>query len=122
MGENIDKKYFSDEYLGEYSTEELGRKQTAATKKKIAKAMTGKGNSQYKDGRRSYRNVVKAKKGQHVHHKNGDSKDNRPGNLEKFPEKGPGRAKHEKKHKRYKNFSSSGGRKTPRRGYTAKRK
>ena len=101
--------------------EELGRPQTAATKKKIAKAMTGSGNPAYKDGRRSYRTKVKAKPGQHVHHKDGDSKNNAKSNLEKFPAKGPGRSKHEKKHDRAKNFKASGGRKTPTRGYTAKR-
>ena len=62
--------------------EQLGRKQKPSTKKLIAKAMTGKGNPAYKDGRRSYRNKVNAKPGQHVHHKNNDSKDNRPANLE----------------------------------------
>ena len=101
--------------------EELGRKQSPATKKKIAKAMEGKGNPAYKDGRRSYRTKVKAKPGQHVHHKDGDSKNNSPSNLEKFPAKGPGRSAHEKKHDRSKNFKASGGRKTPTRGYKAKR-
>ena len=100
----------------------MGRPQTAATKKKIAKSMTGSKNPAYKDGRRSYRNKVKAKPGQHVHHKDGDSKNNSKSNLSKFPAKGPGRAAHEKKHKRNKNFDSSGGRKKVRRGYTAKRK
>jgi len=105
------------------NNEELGRKQTPATKAKIAKAMTGKGNPAYKDGRRSYREKVKAKPGQHVHHKDGDSKNNAKSNLEKFPEKGPGRSAHEKKHDRAKNFKGSGsGRKTPPRGYVAKRK
>jgi len=103
------------------SKEELGRKQTPATKKKIAKKMTGSGNPAYKDGRRSYRRIAKAKKGEHVDHVNGDSKDNRPSNLKKFKEKGPSRSAHEKKHKRNLNFSSSGGRKTPTRGYKAKR-
>ena len=101
--------------------ENLGRKQTATTKKKIAKAMTGKDNPAYKDGRRSYRTKVKAKPGQHVHHKDGDSKNNSKGNLQKFPAKGPGRSAHEKKHDRAKNFKAKGGRKTPKRGYQAKR-
>ena len=104
------------------NNEQLGRKQTPATKKKIATAMTGKGNPAYKDGRRSYRNVAKAKPGQHVHHKNNDSKDNRPSNLEKFPEKGSGRAKHEASHNRQANFKKSGGRKKVKRGYVAKMK
>jgi len=107
----------------EQTKEQTGRPQTAATKKKIAKAMTGKGNPAYKDGRRSYRNKANAKPGQHVHHKDGDSKNNSKANLEKFPEKGPGRSAHEKKHKRAANFKSKGGgRKTPPRGYVAKRK
>ena len=101
--------------------EQLGRPQKASTKKKIAKALMGKNNPQYKDGRRSYRRVASAKPGQGVHHKNGDSKDNRPSNLQKFSLKGKGRSEHEKKHDRAKNFKSSGGRKTPARGYKAKR-
>ena len=96
------------------------RRQSAETKKKISKAMSGKNNPAYKDGRRSYRKIAKAKKGQHVHHKNNDSKDNRPSNLEKFPAKGPGRAKHEKAHHREKNFRKTGGRKKVKRGYVAK--
>ena len=101
--------------------EELGRPQSTKTKKKIAKSMEGSKNPAYKDGRRSYRTNVKAKPGQHVHHKDGDSKNNSKSNLEKFPAKGPGRAAHEKKHDRAKNFKASGGRKTPTRGYKAKR-
>lgn len=101
--------------------EQTGRKQTTKTKNKIAKAMTGEKNPAYKDGRRSYRNKVNAKKGQHVHHKDGDSKNNAKSNLQKFPAKGPGRSAHEKKHDRSKNFKGSGGRKTPKRGYKAKR-
>ena len=42
------------------SDEDLGRKQTPATKKKIAKAMEGKSNPAYKDGRRSYRRIAGA--------------------------------------------------------------
>jgi hypothetical protein len=103
------------------SKEELGRKQSPATKKKIAKALMGKNNPAYKDGRRSYRRVAGAKKGQHVHHKDGDSTNNSKSNLQKFPAKGPGRSAHEKKHDRAKNFKTSGGRKTPKRGYKAKR-
>jgi len=104
------------------SKEELGRKQSAATKKKIGKAMTGKGNSQYKDGRRSYRNVANAKKGEHVDHIDGNSKNNKPSNLKKFKATGPSRSAHEKKHKRGQNFKGNGGgRKKVKRGYTAKR-
>ena len=100
--------------------EQLGRRQTLKTRKKLSKASTGKKNSQWKDGRRSYRRIVGAKKGEHVHHKNNDSKDNRPINLEKFPEKGPGRAKHEKSHHRENNFKKYGGRKKVKRGYVAR--
>jgi len=106
----------------EKSAEELGRKQTVATKKKIAKSMTGKDNPAFKDGRRSYRRVAGAKPGQGVDHKNGDSKDNRPSNLKTYPLKGTGRAAHEIKHKRAANFKSTGGRKKVTRGYVAKRK
>jgi len=104
------------------SDEDLGRKQTPATKKKIAKAMEGKSNPAYKDGRRSYRRIAGAKKGEHVDHRDGDSKNNSPSNLKKFKEKGPSRAAHERKHKRQLNTKSSGGRKKVARGYTAKRK
>ncbi len=99
----------------------MGRPQTAATRRKIANSMKGKKNPAYKDGRRSYRRVSGAKPGQHVHHKDGDSKNNKPSNLSKFPAKGPGRAAHEKKHDRSKNFKSSGGTKKVKRGYKAKR-
>jgi len=103
-------------------TKEELAKHSKATKLKISKALKGAKNPAYKDGRRSYREKVKAKPGQHVHHKDGDSKNNTKSNLEKFPAKGPGRAAHEKKHDRAKNFNSSGGRKKVPRGYTAKRK
>ena len=105
----------------EKTIEQYGRSQKASTKKKIAKALTGSKNPAYKDGRRSYRNVVNAKKGEHVHHKNGKSSDNRPSNLEKFKESGPSRARHEKIHKRAENFKSNGGTKKVKRGYKAKR-
>jgi hypothetical protein len=101
--------------------EQLGRKQTPATKKKISKAMMGKKNPAYKDGRRSYRRIANAKKGEHVDHKDGNSKNNKPSNLKIFKEKGPSRAAHEKKHNRGANFQSSGGRKKVKRGYVAKR-
>ena len=103
------------------SEESLGRKQTKETRKKISRAMEGKKNPAYKDGRRSYRDKAGAKKGEGVHHKDGDSKNNTKSNLQKFKLKGKGRSEHEKKHDRSKNFKSSGGRKTPKRGYKAKR-
>ena len=101
--------------------EEQLKKMSPATKKKISKSLQGAKNPAWKDGRRSYREKVNAKPGQHVHHKDGDSKNNAKSNLEKFPAKGSGRAAHEKKHNRAANFKSSGGRKTKPRGYVAKR-
>ncbi len=103
------------------SKEELGRRQSAATKRKIAKSLTGSKNPAYKDGRRSYREKIKAKPGQGVHHKDGNSKNNSASNLQKYPLKGPGRAAHEKAHSRGSNFSKSGGRKKVKRGYNAKK-
>ena len=50
----------------EITKEQTGRPQSAATKKKIAKAVTGKKNPAYKDGRRSYRRIAGAKKGEHI--------------------------------------------------------
>jgi len=102
-------------------TNEENLAQSAATKRKISKALMGKKNPAYKDGRRSFRRIAGAKKGEHVHHKDGNSKNNSPGNLTKFKEKGPSRAAHEKKHDRAKNFQSSGGRKKKPQGYKAKR-
>jgi len=97
---------------------------SAATKKKISKALMGKKNPAYKDGRRSYRRKagLKPNDGKAVHHKNNDSKDNKKSNLEVFKNKGPQRAKHEKAHHREKNFKKTGGRKKVKRGYTAKEK
>lgn len=101
--------------------ENLGRAQTAKTKKKIAKALTGSKNPAFKDGRRSYRRIAGAKKGEGVDHKDGDSTNNARSNLKTFKLKGPSRAAHEKKHDRAKNFQSSGGRKKVPRGFKAKR-
>jgi len=100
--------------------EQLGRRQTAATRKKIAKAVTGKKNPAYKDGRRSYRKIAGAKNndGTLIHHKDGDSKNNKKSNLEKIPKSK--RGEHDKKHKRNLNFKKSGGTKKIPRGYKAK--
>lgn len=99
-------------------SEQLGRAQSAATKKKIAAAMSGKNNPAYKDGRRSYREAVDAPKGSIVHHKDGDSTNNSKSNLEIIKKKD--RAEHEKKHDRQNNFKKSGGRKEVPRGYKSK--
>ena len=117
----IDDEESEEEYLSAPvgTFEQLGRPQTPATKRKIAKAMEGKKNPAYKDGRRSYREKVKAPKGSLVHHKDGDSKNNTASNLQVIPKSQ--RSAHEKKHDRAKNFQSSGGRKEKPRGYQAKR-
>jgi len=93
----------------ETNEEELaGHPQSAATKKKISKAMTGKGNSQYKHGQRSYRNKMGLKDGDKrvVHHKDGDRGNNAASNLVITT-----KAKNDKIHHREDNFQRSGGRK-----------
>ena len=118
-----DDDYEEDDFEDDVDTEEefeqLGRPQSPSTKRKIAKAMEGKKNPAFKDGRRSYRDKVNAPKGSLVHHKDGDSKNNAKSNLEIIPKSK--RSEHEKDHKRYLNFQSSGGRKDKPRGYVAKR-
>ena len=99
------------------SEEQLG-KMSESTKKKISKALQGKNNPAYKDGRRSYREKVNAPKGSIVHHKDGDSTNNAKSNLEIIPKSK--RSEHEKSHKRHLNFSKSGGRKKVPRGYKSK--
>lgn len=58
-------------------------KQSRAHKAKRSKAMIGKKNPAYKDGRRSFRRIAGCKKGDKkiVHHKNHNRKDNRRSNL-----------------------------------------
>lgn len=78
-----------------------GSRQSAAHKKKISKSVTGKSNSQYKDGRRSYRRIAGAgnNSGEVVHHKDGNRKNNKRSNLVKLKGKKPGTnttTKHEK--------------------------
>ncbi len=99
----------------------MGRPQKISTRKKISRAMIGKKNPAYKDGRRSYRRIVNAKPGEGVHHKDGDRTHNTPSNLIKYKLKGKGRSIHEKKHQRGKNFQASGGRKKVKSGSKAKR-
>lgn len=89
------------------SSEQLGRKQTPATRKKIARAMTGNKNPAWKDGRRSYRRISKAKPGQIVHHKDGNRTNNAKNNLKVISPKD--RGKHDAAHNRAKNFKKRGG-------------
>ena len=96
-------------------TEEQLRAQTAATKAKISKALQGKDNPAYKDGRRSYRDKVHAPPGKVVDHKDGDSKNNAKSNLKIMSH-----SEHDKKHDREGNFQKSGGRKAVPRGYKSK--
>jgi len=96
--------------------EKLGRKQTASTKKKIAKAMTGEKNPAYKSGQRSYRNKTNAKLGQIVHHVDGNRSNNDKSNLKVISKKD--RGKHDKAHNRGANFQKSGG--TKKRSHTKK--
>src|SRR3990167_5298640 len=67
-----------------------------ATKRKIAKSLMGKKNPAFKDGRRSYRRIAGAKKGEGVDHRNGDSTDNRPSNLKPYKLRGPERRSEER--------------------------
>jgi hypothetical protein len=102
-----------------YTDEQL-KAMSPAHKKAIAKSLMGKNNPAYKDGRRSYRRIAGAKDndGSLIHHKDGDSKNNSPSNLEKIPESK--RSEHEKKHSRQNNFNKSGGRQPVARGYKSK--
>jgi len=90
--------------------EKLGRTQTAATKKKIAKALMGSNNPAWKDGRHPthYRRVAGAKPGDGsiIHHKNGNRHSNSKSNLQKVAKKDIG--KHDKLHNRAANFKKKG--------------
>jgi len=94
------------------TTEELGRPQTPATRKKIANAMQGAKNPSYKDGRRSYRKKAGAKPNDKsiIHHKDGNRKNNAKSNLQKIP--ASKRGAHDAAHNRAANFKKSGGTKT----------
>jgi hypothetical protein len=77
-----------------------GHPQSKATRIKIAEAQTGKGNSNFKHGKRmNYRKIVKAANGQLVHHKDGNRANNTKSNLVK-----QSASKHNTVHKREKNF------------------
>ena len=84
----------------------MGRPQTAATKAKISKSMSGKKNPRYKDGRRSYRNIAGAKSGEQVHHKDGNRSNNKKSNLKVITKSN--RGKHDKAHSRGDNFKKTG--------------
>ena len=79
-----------------------GQKQTASAKRKIAKSMTGTSNPAYKNGGRSYRRIANAKKGDLVHHRDGNRKNNTKSNLRVIPKSQ--RSKHDKMHHRERNF------------------
>ena len=82
-----------------------GSTKTAAHKAKIAKAQDGKNNSNWVNGRRSYRKIAKAKSDELVDHVDGDRNNNAPSNLKKLKSKKAGatsNSAHERKHKRAK--------------------
>lgn len=70
----------------------IGSSKSAAHKAKLSKAGIGKKNSQYKDGRRSYRTKAGAKNndGNIVHHADGNRLNNAKSNLVKLKAKKPG--------------------------------
>lgn len=63
-----------------------GSKKSTSHKIKIAKAVIGKNNGAYKDGRRSYRRIASASNndGNVVHHKDGNRLNNTKSNLQKL--------------------------------------
>ena len=82
-----------------------GSRQSASHKKKISRSVTGKSNSQYKDGRRSYRRIAGAgnNDGTVIHHKDGNRNNNKKSNLVRLKGRKPGTnttSKHEKITKR----------------------
>ena len=88
--------------MEELTFEQLGRKQSQETRKKIAKAQKGSNNSNYVNGRRSYREKVGAKPGQLVHHVDHNRNNNSRSNLMIISKRNKG--KHDKLHKRQNNF------------------
>ena len=69
-----------------------GSKQSKAHKNKISKSVRGKSNSQYKDGRRSYRRIAGAKNndGNVIMHLDGNRRNNKRSNLKISKGKKPG--------------------------------
>jgi hypothetical protein len=98
----------------EKTLEQCGRPQKASTRKKIAKALMGKKNPAWKDGRHPdhYRRVAGAKKGDGsiIHHKDGNRHNSSKSNLQKVSAKD--RGKHDKIHNRANNFKKKGSRGT----------
>ena len=84
--------------------EQCGRKQTAATKKKIAKAVMGDKNPAWDGGKHPdyYRRITKAKKGDIVHHKDHNRNNGAKNNLTVIKKKN--RGKHDSHHHRADNF------------------
>ena len=95
----------------EKTIENLAHKQTAATKKKISKSLMGKKNPAYKDGRHPdcYIRKAGAKKGDIVHHVDGNRHNSAKSNLRVIKKKD--RGKHDKLHHRARNFSRGKGKK-----------
>lgn len=80
-----------------------GSKKSASHKRKLAKAVEGKKNGRYKDGRRSYRRIAGAKSGEVVDHIDGNRSNNHPSNLRRLKAKKKGAtttSAHERKTKR----------------------
>lgn len=91
-----------EEELNEEQLQGYGHKQSPATKKKIAKSVTGKKNPAYKNGKRSYRTKTGAKPGDLVHHRDHNRNNNATSNLRIIKKKD--RGKHDSHHKRQNNF------------------
>lgn len=64
-----------------------GYKQSPSHAKNKGKAQTGENNGQFKDGRKTYRKIVKAKPGDVVHHKDGNRTNNKRSNLQVLSDK-----------------------------------
>jgi hypothetical protein len=92
-----------------------GSRKSAQHKKKLAKAVEGKKNGRFVNGRRSYRGIAGAKSGEVVHHKDGDRNNNSPSNLVKLKGKKSGTnttSRHEKITKRGQGRKKGGKNKT----------
>lgn len=94
-------EYFADDNT---EIELLGRPQSEETKKRISKAMLGKKNPAWKGGVHQdyYRRITGAKKGDLVHHKDGNRRNGSKSNLVVIKKKD--RYKHDELHLRGRNF------------------